>query len=194
MESVYVFDEATRPKDNGQAGTSYSANVYVLGLDGSVNGPYKGSSYPNSISTTNNNTTWKTINEGEHLYNNASGHKIGTKQGLNIINQNGERIAPGTLPDGSATTMTVVNVHKGTSDLGLPKSRGSQGCITIMPSDASSFFSNFDWSGPTGTTGNSSGVVTIYRGSSGQSEFAQSQLDVLKLIKEMLDQQHKKEN
>ncbi len=85
LEKVYVFDQAQRPPDNGVAGTSYTAEVYVVNeQNGSVNGPYSGSSYPNSISNTNNNTTHKTVKEGEHLYNNLSGHNKRSEKGLNL--------------------------------------------------------------------------------------------------------------
>ncbi len=59
--------------------------------------------------------------------------------------------------------MTVVNVHEGTSDRGNPRSRGSRGCITVCPTDAEGFFSNFDFSGSNSTTGNSSGNVNLSR-------------------------------
>jgi hypothetical protein len=57
--------------------------------------------------------------------------------------------------------MTVVNIHSGTSDKGNSGSRGSAGCITIWPSDASGFFSNFNFSG--GNTGKAHGTVTVRR-------------------------------
>lgn len=64
------------------------------------------------------------------------------------------RTAPGTDPKGNSVTMTTVNVHKGASDKGNATSRGSLGCITINQEEATSFFSNFDWSGKNENTGN----------------------------------------
>lgn len=163
LEKVYVFDKSTRPQDNGTPGTSYTATVYVEHENGNVAGPYSGSSYPNSKSNTDNSTNSNTVNEGEHQFNNASGHSKGTKQGLNLINATGQRQSPGTDPDGNSVTMSVVNVHEGTSNNGNATSRGSEGCITIAPADASNFFANFDWSGSTGKTGNSTGSVVVRR-------------------------------
>ena len=163
LDSIYVLDQGTRPTDNGTAGQTYTADVYVV-QNGTINGPYSGSSYPNSISNSNNSTNSNTANEGEHQYNNASGHSGGTQQGLNLVDANGNRNTPGTDPNGNAVTMTYVNVHEGASDNGNYNSRGSQGCITINPSDATNFFGNFDWSGTSGNTGNSTGTLFIQRG------------------------------
>ena len=181
LDSVYVLDQATRPLDNGTPGESYTASIYVV-QNGTINGPYSGSSYPNSISNTDNNTTHNTLKDGEHLYNNASGHDGGDKQGLNIVNEAGERKAPGIDPNGNDIPMTVVNVHEGTSDLGNAKSRGSWGCITIKPSDASAFMGNFDWSGASGNTGNSTGTLILQRGAdaTATSNFLQSKQDFQK--------------
>lgn len=160
---VYVFDQANRPADNGTSGTSYTAEIYVYDDQTyDLNGPYSGSSYPNSISNTNNSTKSNTANEGEHKYNNRSGHKGGTKQGLNLVNNSDQRKTPGTNPNGDDVMMQYVNVHSGASNKGNYSSRGSEGCVTICPDDVQSFFSNFDWSG--GTTGNSTGKIIIERG------------------------------
>lgn len=185
LESVYVFDQSQRPQDNGTPGKTYTAKVYVVGTDGNVNGPYAGSSYPNSISNTNNSTNANTLNTGEHFYNNESGHKGGTKKGLNIVDSADNRKAPGTDPNGSEVTMTGVNVHAGASDLGNYSSRGSSGCITIKPGDVDNFFSNFDWSGAFGKTGNSSGTVTVFRGESQESTLAQHQIDIQRAANEL---------
>ena len=80
---VYVFDEANRPQDNGTSGTTYTADVYVYDDEtGKLNGPYEGSSYPNSKSNTDNSTSSNTVNTGEHDYNNTSGHKGGDEKGF----------------------------------------------------------------------------------------------------------------
>lgn len=163
MDTVHVLDQDTRPLDNGTAGQTYTADIFVE-QNGIILGPYKGSSYPNSISNTDNNTDANTLNEGEHQYNNMSGHRNGTQKGLNIVDANGGRTAPGTDPKGNSVTMTTVNVHKGASDKGNATSRGSLGCITINPEEATSFFSNFDWSGKNENTGNSTGSIIIVRG------------------------------
>ena len=165
---IHVIDQDTRPTDKGTSGETYSAEVYVLDTDsGNLNGPYKGSSYPNSKSNTDNSTESNTVNEGDHSFNNNSGHKGGTKKGLNLVNSDNERKSPGTAPDGTDVGMQLVNVHAGASDNGNYNSRGSQGCITICPGSGSdqadSFFQNFDWSGTNGTTGNSEGKINIQR-------------------------------
>ena len=66
--------------------------------------------------------------------------------------------------------MQYVNVHEGASDKGNYNSRGSEGCVTINPKDAKSFFFNFDWRGTNGTTGTSSGTIIISRGNKSQGE------------------------
>ena len=162
MDTIQVIDIPSRPLDKGVKGQTYTANIYVI-KNGKQFGPYKGSSYPNSISNSDNRTLFNTINEGEYLYNNLSGHKGGQQKGLNIVNEKGERKTDGTNPHGENVTMTNVNMHSGTSDNGNYNSRGSHGCITISPEDAPAFFSNFDWSGENETTGKSSGTVIIKR-------------------------------
>jgi hypothetical protein len=193
LEKVYVFDQAQRPPDNGVAGTSYTAEVYVVNeQNGSVNGPYEGSSYPNSISSSNNATSYNTLKTGEHLFNNESGHLGSSKQGLNIVNANGERKASGTDPSGNDVTMTLVNFHVGTSDNGGPQSRGSAGCLTISPADGNGFMSNFDWSGSktvvnsqgqqvtySGTTGVSTGSITVHRGDTQASKLDKLKIELL---------------
>ncbi|MBK6266382.1 hypothetical protein JKA74_15160 [Marivirga sp. S37H4] len=177
LEAVYVFDQPERPQDNGTAGTTYTGEIYVVGNDGKVNGPYSGSSYPNSVSLTDNSAKFNTLSEGEHSYNNKSGHKGSSQKGLNIDDSStGDRTTTGTSTDGSEVEMKYVNAHSGTSDKGGPASRGSKGCITCKPSENESFMSNFDWSGSvtvgsgenaktyTGTTGTSSGKFNVYRG------------------------------
>lgn len=158
--------------------------MYVEHDDGTVNGPFSGSSYPDSKNNTDNSTSHNTLNEGEHLYNNESGHKGGTKQGLNVVNESNVREAPGTDPNGSSVTMTVVNFHKGASDNGNYGSRGSAGCLTISPTDAASFFDNFDWSGANGKTGTSSGTIVVRRGESDQQKQEEFNLQVQQLIKQ----------
>ena len=160
-DSVYVFDQSMRPQDQGKKGSTYTAEVYVE-KDGTVTGPYRGSSYPNSKSPTDNSTPYNTLAEGEHKYNNESGHKGGTEKGLNIVNDEGERLAKGIDPEGNEVTMEYVNVHSGHSDNGGYMSRGSAGCVTIHPEDTESFFGNFKWD-KNSNKGTSSGSIFIYR-------------------------------
>jgi len=180
--TVHVFDQANRPQDNGTAGTTYTAEVYV-DKDGEISGPYGGSTYPNSKSNIDNSTNSNTVSEGEHSYNNKSGHKGSSEKGLNVDDsKNDSRTTSGEDPSGNSITMKYVNVHKGKSDKGNYNSRGSAGCITIDPSDATDFFNNFDWSGSVtrttssgakntyaGTTGKSSGKIHVYRGNTSKS-------------------------
>ncbi len=165
--TVYVIDQNTRPDDNGTAGNTYTAEIYIYDdYTGELAGPYSGSSYPNSKSNTDNSTSYNTVNDGDHSYNNKTGHTPSTgvtEKGLNIVNSKGEKKAPGKTPNGGNKEMTGVNVHEGASDNGNSNSRGSHGCITINPSDSESFFGNFSW-GSNGVTGNSTGTISILRG------------------------------
>ena len=160
-DSIYVIDSPTRPRDKGVMGETYTGLLYVE-INGVSSGPYRGSSYPNSVSTTDNSPKWKTLNEGAFPFNNKYGHSEGSQYGLNIVNEKGERLAPGTTPDGKATMITETNVHIGFSDKGTPNSRGSKGCITLHPDDAAAFFSNFKWY-KNKDPGSSSGTIFVYR-------------------------------
>jgi len=162
---VYVFDQKDRPQDNGTKGKSYAADVYVYDTEtGGLKGPYAGSSYPNSKSNKDNSTSANTLKDGEYDFNNKSGHKGSTKKGLNVVNSKGQRKTSGTSKDGKDVTMENVNVHEGASDNGNYSSRGSLGCITINPSDASDFFGNFNWTNKPETTGDSKGKIVVKRG------------------------------
>lgn len=59
--------------------------------NGKIVGVYEGSSYPNSISNTNNKTNHNTVKDGEYDFNNKSGHKGGTQKGLIIVDKEGDR-------------------------------------------------------------------------------------------------------
>ena len=137
-DSIYVFDRSMRPNDQGKKGETYTAEIFVE-KNGTVTGPYRGSSYPNSKSNSDNSTKYNTVNEGEHKFNNKHGHHGGTKKGLNLVDQSGNRNTSGTNPNGDEVTITNVNVHEGASDNGNYNSRGSQGCITIHPDDTDNF-------------------------------------------------------
>ena len=152
LDTVWVFDQAERPEDDAE----YTADIYVE-QNGEINGPYTGSSYPDDDDAS-------TLNEGEYDYNNEYGHAGGSRKGLNIVDENGNRNAPGTDPDGEDVTMQYVNVHDSFND----NSRNSRGCLTVPHNDPEGFFDNFDWSGTynghTGTTGNSTGTIIVQRG------------------------------
>ena len=156
LEKVYVFDQGSNPNNK----RVYTAKIYVVTDDQVVHGPYQGSSFPNDPNSHN------TLDEGTVPYNNKYGHKGGTQKGLNIVDDNGDRKAPGIKPNGSSTTMTNVNVHSGQDPEtnNDRENRGSQGCPTVKPSDQETFFENFDFS--SGNTGNASGTITVYRGNS----------------------------
>ncbi|HAM98554.1 MAG TPA: hypothetical protein DCQ26_08060 [Marinilabiliales bacterium] len=183
--TIYVFDQGERPKDNGTKGETYTAEIYI-DIDGEIVGPYSGSSYPNSKSNSNsdNNTSSNTVKDGEHKYNNESGHDKGTKKGLNIDDSNNDsRTASGTNPKGEDVTMTGVNVHEGKSDNGNYNSRGSRGCVTINPKDSEAFFNNFDWSKNSAQTkGNSSGTIVIHRGNTASSMVDKLLINIKKLF------------
>lgn len=78
--------------------------VYVE-IEGKIVGPYRASSYPNSKSNTDNTPSANTINEGITEFNNKFGHDKGQKKGLNIVNENVERLAEGTTPNGEDVTI-----------------------------------------------------------------------------------------
>ena len=160
-DTVYVFDQPQRPNDRGIKGETYTGEVYVE-IEGKIVGPYRASSYPNSKSNTDNTPSANTINEGITEFNNKFGHDKGQKKGLNIVDENGERLTEGTTPNGEDVTMELVNVHSGYSDNGNYNSRGSHGCVTIHPDDADAFFSNFIWDSGK-NTGTSSGKIIIMR-------------------------------
>lgn len=152
QQKVYVYDQQNKPNDKGVKGETYTAKVYIENGN-KTSGPYKGSSYPNSKSNSDNSTAYNTITTGKHSFNNEAGHKGGTQKGLNIDDsKNGSRTTTGTGPNGNSVEMQYVNVHKGASDNGGYKSRGSAGCITISPSDFDGFISNFDWNSKIGNS------------------------------------------
>jgi len=161
-DSVYVNDQSERPSDNGVAGTTYTATVTVV-QNGEIVGVYRGSSYPNSTSNSDNSTPYNTIDEGNYPFNNKYGHSKSTQKGLNIVNDKGVRVVSGKSPDGQKVTIQYANVHSGKSDKGNYNSRGSEACITIHPNDAEAFFSHFIWTNDKKTTGSSEGRIFIKR-------------------------------
>ena len=163
-DTVLVQDIDVRPRDNGK-GDTYTAIVEVI-QNGKIIGQYRGSTYPNSISISDNRPRYNTIKEGEYNYSNKYGHigeTTGVQKGLNIVDEDGNRKVPGTKPDGTDVVMTYVNVHRGYSNNKGPSSRGSKGCITIHPEDADLFFTHFIWSKDNDNTGSSVGKIIIKR-------------------------------
>ena len=107
------------------------------------------------------------------------GKALGSKPGLNIADSNGERVAPGTDPDGNSIEMVGVNVHAGVPPEDDPGglnryNRGSAGCPTCHPSDAPEFLSDFDFNGNTGTV---EGSTTIFRGDSQNAQVARDKIN-----------------
>ena len=141
-DTVLVQDINVRPYDRGIKGETYTAKIEVI-QNGEIVGTYRGSSYPNSVSNSNNSTKWNTVKEGEYDYNNQYGHSGGTQKGLNIVNEKSKRVVSGVDSEGKDVEMINVNVHSGTSDNGNYNSRGSKGCITVHPEDVNDFFSHF---------------------------------------------------
>ncbi|MCX2682139.1 hypothetical protein OOZ15_19490 [Galbibacter sp. EGI 63066] len=195
LESVLVIDKDERPQDDGTSGTTYTGETYYLNEEtGEVNGPYSSSTYPNSKSNSDNSTKYNTLNEGEHKYNNRSGHKGGTKKGLNIDDK-GDRKTDGKDPEGNDVTMQYVNYHSGASDNGNYNSRGSAGCITCDPDDAEAFFNNFNWTNSSETKGDSSGTINVVRGDGDETDLHVLLLKIdgkIIQIKNYLENQKKK--
>jgi len=173
--TIYIFDQAERPADNGTPGTTYTAEI-MIESDGEVSDSYRARTYPNSNSNTDNSTEYNTINSGAYSWDNKYGHKTSSRKGLNIYDNAKTRTASGTDPDGKAVNIVGENGHKGASDNGNYNSSGSQACVTWAPADNTAVLGHFDWSGTitrttdgvsktyTGTTGKSSGMMYIYKG------------------------------
>jgi RHS repeat-associated protein len=168
---VFFFDSGQPPADKSKSGTSYGAEIYIRNLEtGQVTGPYRGSTYPDSGDKGPDGKklpySGNMLSEGTHEFNNKFGHKGSTKPGLNIVDDKGERFAPGKhVATGKDAVVQYGNVHSGFSDKGNYNSRGSRACLTILPKDSKRFFANFDWN-KSGVTGTSQGEITIYRGTS----------------------------
>ena len=133
LDTVWVFDQANNPNDRSQ----YTATIYHEKNE-HINDPVEGSSYPNHPDTESGNQN--TVDAGTHSFNNESGHSNSSEKGLNLVNSDGDRVSPGTKPDGTAIDeMTGVNIHEGDSE----NNRGSAGCPTVQPAHANRFFGNF---------------------------------------------------
>ena len=81
-----------RPQDTGNPDTSYTADVFVVNDDGTVEDGIKGSTYPNSKSNKDNTTSYNTVvessvSDGGISFNNKSGHSEGTQKGLNLVTE-----------------------------------------------------------------------------------------------------------
>jgi len=173
--TIYVFDQKERPDDSGTPGTTYTAEM-IFDEDGNISGSYRARTFPNSKSNTDNSTEYNTINSGLFRWDNKYGHKTSSKKGINIFDNSETRTASGKDPDGNSVAIEGENGHKGASDNGNFSSSGSQACLTWAPVDNSAVLRHFDWGGTitrtsngqsntyTGTTGNSSGDMYIFRG------------------------------
>lgn len=164
---VYIIDQEKIPVATGKPGTTYTASIYIIdNINKKVLGPYRGSSFPNSKQSLEDKEKPNTLKEGLHIFNNKYGHKGGTQKGLNLINSVEERKTDAWSWTKKPSIIVYANVHTGFSDKGNYNSRGSEGCITLHPSDVNAFFANFDFSSSNGFTGKSNGTVFIYRANS----------------------------
>ncbi|MEO1253377.1 MAG: DUF6443 domain-containing protein [Bacteroidota bacterium] len=161
LESVYIFQDSNEnPNDQSIA----NGRLYILD-QGTMFGPYQGSSFPDKTSS-------NTLALGIFPYNNKYGHKTGSKKGLNIVNGSRtlyqERLGiegydrNNNLANGGQG-MRWVNIHEMFSNT----DRGSDGCITLCDTDSESFFSHFNWTNKEKTTGDSEGFLYNYRGEEG---------------------------
>ena len=163
---VYVVDQEELPKATGKPGTTYTSSIYIVdNVKKKVFGPYRGSSFPNSKQSLEDKEKPNTLKAGLHIFNNKYGHKGGTLKGLNLINKVEERKTDAWSWTKKPSIIVYANVHTGYSDNGNYNSRGSEGCITLHPSDVANFFANFDFTSANGFTGKSMGTVFIYRDS-----------------------------
>lgn len=167
---VYFFDVSAlgniTPSYNGRP--TYTGSVYIADYKNkTLKGPYSTSStFPNSKKNNPSETIYNTVLNGSYIFNNRSGHKSGTRRGLNIVVKTGlsgwqGRYNLGFDMKGDTVLMKDVNVHGGFSDKGNYNSRGSEGCITILPKDTDQFFKQFDME--QSTTGNLEGGLYVFR-------------------------------
>jgi len=167
---VYFFDVSAlgnmEPQYDGRP--TYTGAVYVANYrSGTLNGPYiTSSTFPNSKKNNMKETKYNTVLEGSYIFNNRSGHKGAKRRGLNLVRQTGlsgweGRFNLGFDKNGDTVLMKDVNVHGGTSDKGNYNSRGSHGCLTILPKDTLEFFKHFGMQHK--TTGNLEGGLYVFR-------------------------------
>ncbi len=167
---VFFIDQENLPNDAGVAGTSYTAQVYVLdNVSERRYGPFRGSTFPNSQENPVGSDRPNRVADGPHYFNNLNGHKGQTRKGLNMVDVDAVRIVPGYSWTLVNTVVQYANVHSGFSDKGNYNSRGSQGCPTIHPDEVDNFMDIFDFSLPNWenppqfTLGTSEGIVYIFR-------------------------------
>jgi RHS repeat-associated protein len=187
LDTLYFFDQAERPRDDGTAGETYTATIIHV-KNGQIVGWFynEGSTYDNSKSNSDNSSNYKTMNEGDYPFSNKFGHDGGSKKGLNLgkgkVDKHEDRKVPGTDKNGNSAEVNNGNFHAGASDNGNYNSRGSKACLTCNPSAAENIWGNFDWSGSyngyTGNTGNSNGMISIRRGGPTESEKNNGKLDL----------------
>lgn len=162
---VYFFDVSSlkniSPAYKGDP--IYTGYVYVVDYKNkTIKGPYSTSStFPDSKPNNPVETYFNTVMDGPHIFNNRTGHSSGTRRGLNLVLETGlgkgkGRYNLGFDKNGDTILMSVVNVHSGAYS-----SRGSRGCLTILPTDANQFFKQFGMEHK--TTGDLEGGLYIFR-------------------------------
>jgi len=166
---VYFFDvsalKSIIPKYQGKP--TYTAEAYVVNYqEKSLKGPFSASTFPNSVEHDHTKTIYNTVLGGSYIFNNRSGHKGATQQGLNLVLETDlpawtGRKNIGFNIDGDTILMGLTNVHAGASNNGNYNSRGSHGCITLFPNQSMSFFKEFGMESR--TTGNLDGGLYVFR-------------------------------
>lgn len=192
--AVIIFDNGSRPPDNGEPGTSYGGVAYVVYTDDLGNlvahGPYRLSTYANSISPSINKPATDEIKaygisaggddyhigDPHHSKNNAVSRALrlgiykADSQGNETFVPEVDATGPNPKQDGRCIIKDGM-IHGGKSDLGGFKSRGSEACFTGHPDDMPLLLSdnNFEWNGKNSVWGNGDGRVYTYRGDTPES-------------------------
>lgn len=173
--TVYFFDQSDAPASK----RVYTASVYIYVDDDPENayvlGPFRGSTYPNS------STEHRRVVEGPFDYTTQYGHAGGRTRGLNLVNDRGERSVNGIDAEGNGVTLTFINVHSGVAPASNHgrHNRGSAGCLTIHPDDASGFFEIFGGTRANMIASPTRGQLHVYRGASDDAKDLLDQLAAL---------------
>lgn len=173
--TVYFFDQRDAPASK----RVYTASVYIYVDDDPNNtyvlGPFRGSTYPNSP------TEHRRVVEGQFDYTTRYGHAGGRTRGLNLVNDQGQRSVDGIDAAGNGVTLTFINVHSGVSPAANNgrHNRGSAGCLTIHPDDASGFFEIFGGTRANMMASPTRGQLYVYRGSTDDTRDLRDQLAAL---------------
>jgi len=166
---VYFFDVLALknivPSYRGRP--TYTGEVYIANYNRkTLQGPFSSSTFPNSKKINSVQTFYNTVLDGSYIFNNRSGHKGTKRRGLNLVLETELRGWEGRFNlgfdmNGDTILMEDVNIHGGMSDLGNFNSRGSHGCLTIIPKDTLQFFKEFNMEHR--TTGNLDGGLYVFR-------------------------------